>query len=135
MMSNPVDVSVAVAYNPEKEKFLVLKRANTMEVNPGKWNFASGKIEDNESAEDAALRELDEETGLNGKILRSGDYFVDETGGKVFRVHPFLVLVEDSEVELNSEHSKYRWINADELEEINGLATLGKNFEKLDIEA
>ncbi|WP_414837373.1 NUDIX domain-containing protein [Candidatus Nanosalina sp. VS9-1] len=133
-MNNPVDVSVAVAYNPEKEKFLVLKRADSMEINPGKWNFASGKIKEDEAAEDAALRELEEETGLKGKILRSGDSFVDDTGGKVFCVHPFLVLVKDSGVTLNSEHSEFRWIDADELDDIDGLETLGKNFEKLDID-
>ena len=47
---------------------MICKRA----INPckGKWNLPAGFMENNESAENGALRELKEETGLEGKILK-----------------------------------------------------------------
>ncbi|HBZ93110.1 MULTISPECIES: NUDIX hydrolase [unclassified Pseudomonas] len=41
------------------DKFLLVRKAEA------KWNLPGGRIEANESADAAALRELDEETGLS----------------------------------------------------------------------
>jgi ADP-ribose pyrophosphatase YjhB (NUDIX family) len=51
-----------------EDKLVICKRA----INPckGKWNLPAGFMENNESAENGALRELKEETGLEGKILK-----------------------------------------------------------------
>lgn len=130
----PVDVSAAVTFNSDNEKFLVMKRAEKMSVNSGKWDFPSGKIRDGEDARTAALRELEEETGLKGQILKSGDSFVQETPDGSFRVHPFLVLVEESEVEMNSEHTEYRWTRLCDLEELDTVPGLEKDMEKVGVE-
>lgn len=127
----PVDVAVAVAYDSSKECFLVLKRSESMELNAGKWNFPSGKIED-ETAKEAVLRELEEETGLIGEIVRSGESFTAKSAGKSFNVNPFLVLVDGS-VELNREHSDFRWIEASNISELDGVDDLEKNLDALDI--
>src|SRR5260221_14596308 len=39
-----------------------------LQYNAGHWDFAKGKIEKGETKEEAALRELDEETGLSAEI-------------------------------------------------------------------
>jgi 8-oxo-dGTP diphosphatase len=130
----PVDVAAAATFDAEKEKFLVMKRAESMSVNPGKWDFPSGKIEEGEDARTAALRELREETGLKGEILKSGDSFVQETRDGKFKVHPFLVLVEDSEVEMNSEHTECRWVELCDLENLETVAGLKKDLEKVGVE-
>jgi len=128
----PTEVSVAVAYSPEREKFLVLKRSNKMDLNPGKWNFPYGKIED-ESPETAVLRELEEETDLVGEIIRNGESFVVDSSGKSFEVHPFLVLV-DGDVELNVEHSDFDWIEASEIPELDAVDDLEKNLDALGVD-
>ena len=130
----PEDVAAAVTFNSEKEKFLVMKRAESMAVNPGKWDFPSGNIEECEDPRTAALRELEEETGLKGKILKSGDSFVQKTPDGSFRVHPFLVLVEESGVDINSEHTKYRWVNLCEIDELEEVPGLEKDLEKVGVE-
>ncbi len=129
----PVDVAVAVAYNPEKEKFLVLKRSDFCELNPGKWNFPSGKIEAGEKASEAALRELEEETGLKGELVRSGETFESNSAGKTFKVHPFLVIV-NGEVFLNKEHSDYAWMEASEISELDGVDDLERNLDSLGVD-
>ncbi|MFB6116233.1 MAG: NUDIX hydrolase [Candidatus Nanosalina sp.] len=52
--------------NKETGKLLLMKRAETKEMDPGKWEFPGGGIEGSEQPEQAAKRELEEETGLKG---------------------------------------------------------------------
>jgi 8-oxo-dGTP pyrophosphatase MutT (NUDIX family) len=47
-------------------KVLFLRRSRAGDA-PGKWCFPGGKIEDGEDAEDAAIRETDEEVGVKAK--------------------------------------------------------------------
>ena len=48
----------------EKGQFLIIYRL-------GQWDFPKGKVEENESLESAALREVQEETGVNNLTLIS----------------------------------------------------------------
>lgn len=63
---NPLPVAVAVA--TRDKKFLLIKRG--IEPRKGIWGSASGFIETGETPEEACLRELKEETGVNGNIVR-----------------------------------------------------------------
>jgi dihydroneopterin triphosphate diphosphatase len=47
-----------------KAEYLLLRRAPDEKLYPGIWQFISGSIEEGETAVDAALREMSEETGL-----------------------------------------------------------------------
>lgn len=64
---NPVPCSAALSVN-EKGDILLIKRG--IEPGRGKWALPSGFIEIDETAEEACLRELEEETGLSGNIIR-----------------------------------------------------------------
>ena len=112
------DVALAV---PEKEgEYLLLKRSQDTSSS-GLWNFPGGKIE-KEERDEAALRELKEETGLHGEVLERGRPYINDGELGYWRIFPFLIEV-DGEVSLNFEHSEYRWINPDELEELETLGT------------
>jgi len=126
-------VSVAVPYSTGRNRFLVAKRAETMDTHPGLWNFPSGKIESGEEPVEAALRELQEETGLVGEVLRTADAFEQETEDGNFKVHPVLVLVS-GEPELNREHTEYRWISRDEMKKTESVPGFLRNLEKLGID-
>lgn len=56
----------AIAVN-EKGEILLVKRAPTV-PNPNKWSVPGGFFDQGETTEEAVLRELQEETGLTGKI-------------------------------------------------------------------
>jgi len=63
---NPLPVAVAVA--TRDKKYLLIKRG--IEPRKGVWGSASGFIESGETPEEACLRELKEETGVTGNIVR-----------------------------------------------------------------
>ncbi|MFB6241813.1 MAG: NUDIX domain-containing protein [Candidatus Nanosalina sp.] len=125
----PTEVATAVAYDPEKQKFLLLKRNFETDIHPGKWNFPGGRIE-NEQPVDAALRELEEETGLKGEMIRSAEPFTIDTEDGKFKVHPFLILV-DEEPELNQEHLDSQWIEPEELDDFETVDGLRKDLKRV----
>jgi len=64
---NPLPSAAAFVIN-KKNEILLVKRG--VEPGLGKWALPSGFIEIEETPEMACLRELEEETGLKGEIMR-----------------------------------------------------------------
>jgi len=67
-------LNLIVVFNNDLEKVLFCIRAKE----PYKWlyNFVGGKVEDNETNDEAAYRELFEETGISNKYIEL-DHFMD----------------------------------------------------------
>jgi len=64
---NPLPVASAIVMNGRKEILLVRRAHHPMK---GMWCLPSGFIEADERIEDGAQRELQEETGIRGKVKR-----------------------------------------------------------------
>jgi bis(5'-nucleosidyl)-tetraphosphatase len=85
----------------------------------GHWDFAKGKIEAGETKQQAALRELHEETGLRTDLepgfIESISYsFVDRSGEPTKKtVYFFIGRVNDEQVVLSSEHKDFIWLPYD----------------------
>jgi dihydroneopterin triphosphate diphosphatase len=104
------------------EEFLVAHRSPD---SGAFWHTIAGGVEQGEDWEEAALRELWEETGLEATTLEVlGDFSYtaeawEESAGKPILVHAFLVDVEPGwEPTLNEEHDDYRWCSRDEAAEL-----------------
>lgn len=102
----------SVAVIDRNKKILLLKRGSTAPWNPNNYCFPGGTVESNESLEQAAIRELYEETGI---VVDSNNL------EKMVIVYPsgykkiiFVTKVDDAEVRLNYEHTHYVWANLDE---------------------
>ena len=63
---NPKPTATLICVN--KDKILLVKRA--FEPAKGEWSLPGGFIELGETPEDAAKRELKEETNLNGEVIK-----------------------------------------------------------------
>jgi mutator protein MutT len=64
--SRPIAATIAVVF--DEGRILLVRRANPPDA--GRWGFPGGKIEAGETIQDAAVRELLEETGVQATPLR-----------------------------------------------------------------
>jgi 8-oxo-dGTP diphosphatase len=95
---------------------LLLKRNAQRRTSPNKWQTPSGFINEGESAEEAVLREVKEETALDGTIKKSGSAFevLDEWARWI--IVPFLILVKSDKVVIDTkEHSEFRWVKVNDV--------------------
>lgn len=104
------------AYRRAGPEFLVLLRAP---AGQGYWHLVSGGVESGEEPGEAALRELEEETGLarppgfEPLPLELG-YRQPAGAAAWITVHPFAVAAAAGwEPVLNEEHVEYRWCSED----------------------
>tara|TARA_B100000900_G_scaffold106829_1_gene88702 strand:+ start:29693 stop:32425 length:2733 start_codon:yes stop_codon:yes gene_type:complete len=89
-------------------KILFLRRSPKETSKHGLYEFPGGKLEDGETAREAALIETEEEAGLKVKIIRQLDSHVDHSMKKVY--HCFLAVPKKgARVKLSEEHDKFMW--------------------------
>lgn len=124
-----VNGDVALAVPENNGEFIILQRSKNTSSS-GLWSFPGGRIED-ETEEEAALRELKEETGLEGEIVEEGTCYISSGELGYWRVFPFLVEAS-GEVVLNEEHSDFDWRKVSELEELETLGDL-RSLENLGV--
>jgi 8-oxo-dGTP pyrophosphatase MutT (NUDIX family) len=99
------------------EGFLVVLRAPER---GGYWHLPSGGVEKGETAEEAAVRELAEETGLHAPLVALDLELGYETANRRIRVDAFAASAPEGwEPELDEEHVDHRWCGLEE-----ALATL-----------
>ena len=105
---NPVPVAVAAVLNSRKE-VLITRRA--FEPAAGQWSLPGGFVEYNEQTADACRRDLVEETGIKGEIVRLAGLYNFHS-----RVHGSLLVVGyevkalTEELKLNNEVSEAEFV-------------------------
>ena len=107
-----IDAYVYTKTNIEM-KFLLLKRAKT-KLYEHLWQGVAGKIEENETAYQAAIRELKEETGFDPVNIFVADHiskFYEAHRDRMNLVPVFGIQVENMEVALSNEHSEFKWLD------------------------
>jgi 8-oxo-dGTP diphosphatase len=85
------------------------------------WSLPKGKLEDGESFEDGALREVLEETGIEGRITRELDpvTYVDRKGrDKLVRWYRMGVAAAPAPFVPNDEVDELRWLTPAEARDL-----------------
>ena len=104
-------LNLIVVFNETLEKVLFCIRAK--EPYKGKYNFVGGKVEEDETNDEAAYRELFEETGIGRKDIKL-DHFMDL---KYFKYENNLQVyygILKHKVELVEEKNKLEWVEISE---------------------
>ena len=101
-------VEVALAVTVRGGRVLVARRDRDAHLG-GLWEFPGGKIERGEEPEAAALRELAEETGLDGNRVEPLTVFHYAYPDRNVRLHAFLVTEPRGEVAIAGGRS-WEWV-------------------------
>lgn len=110
------------------ERYLLIKRA--AEPDAGFWSIPGGMIEVGEMAEEAAVREAREETGLEVevvKLLGVVDKIVRDKDSRIkfhFVIADYLVRPVRGTLRAGSDALEARWVDADEIKTYDLSPTL-----------
>jgi len=106
-----------IVVNKNSKKFLFLKNSK------GWLDFPKGQIEKTENAKEAALRELEEETGIKNNEIIIDPFFVysfkyffytEDKQMVAKTVKIFLCETEKEEIKISPEHVGYVWLSYEE---------------------
>lgn len=104
-------LNLIVVFNKIQDKALFCIRAK--EPYKGLYNFVGGKVEDNETNEEAAYRELYEETGISKKDIVL-DHFMDLNYFKYENNIQVYYGILKEKVNLIEEKNKLEWLPINE---------------------
>lgn len=97
-------------------RILVVRRSEAVGSFRGRWSAVSGYLEGREDPKDRARREVREETGLRGVVLRAaGPPILARHEATMYVVHPFLFDAPTRRVRLDWENVEARWIRPEDL--------------------
>lgn len=105
-------------------KALIAKREDGDSFLPGYWEQVGGKADPGETQEQALIREVQEEAGLVIEPIRSyNEYeFMHREKGLMCEYAYICKVVDDSTVSLSEEHTDYKWITLEELEQFQPMS-------------
>ena len=106
---------VIFGFNGERLQVLLIERG--IEPFKGRWAFPGGFLKMDETAEDGALRELKEETGLENAYIQQLHTFSDPNRDPRERVITiaYYALVKIQEVKGGDDEASARWFPLDEI--------------------
>lgn len=116
-----------------KNKILILKRNENKRFDPGKWEFISGFINNEQNLQDFAKERILFETGLETFLTKKGeDFKVNDEYGE-WLIHPFLFSSESEDVKLKEDHETYKWIEPSELSQFDTVHEIKRNLIALNL--
>ena len=103
---------------------LLLKRSPESYFAPNQWGYPGGKIEEGETALEAAVRETEEETQLRVHNVKPLGVFNEAVAA--FYSDEF-----DGDVEIDFEHTDWKWVAPAEIEGYDLAPSVLKIYERV----
>jgi len=129
---NTIEAAGGIVRNKQNEILFIFRR--------GKWDLPKGKVEENETIEEAVIREIEEETGLGElKILRKlpDTFHMYVLNGKwvIKKTYWFEMSCKSEQKpipQIIEEITEVKWFKDDELNEVltNTFCSIGELIEK-----
>ena|SRR3989338_6765802 len=115
----------------QKGKLLVVKRTKERVLWPNLWEIPGGRVEGNESDEEALEREFLEETGIRAAIIKKYNEFYYKYAGKDSVESDFIIQADRFAVKIDpNEHTEYRWVTEEQLKNLEISPDMRKSIEK-----
>lgn len=125
---------VLTAYLRFRNEILLLKRSTNVSTYPGYWNTVAGYLDEKKPLLKKIYEEINEETKISPDQIEEITIYEpveihDENINRIWITFPALVtLREKPKVELDWEHTEYKWINPLELNNYKTVPELTKNY-------
>ena len=129
-MEKPYGLTMRGIVKNSEGKILVLRRHPKSKTNPHRWELPGGKIEKCEYFDEALIREIKEETGLNVKVGDFCEAVQDDYVHK--RTVQLIMYAKDitGEVKISDEHDDWMWASLDEINSLEITSSLEKIIKK-----
>ena len=137
-MKTPLqEKQVVTCFLESAGEILILLRSDRVSTHRGEWAGVSGSIDIGRTADEQALAEIGEETGLGGEeieLMKKGKPLLvkDEKLGVKWVVHPYLFQIKDRDkVRIDWEHKESRWIDPKELDRYQTVPKLKETLARV----
>jgi 8-oxo-dGTP diphosphatase len=110
-------LKVTCAIIVKQNEILVTQRGGNTD-HPFQWEFPGGKINQNETAADCIAREINEELGIEIRILDLMIHVQHDYGFRKIELIPFICEIQSGSIKL-TEHIDFKWISIENLEQID----------------
>jgi len=122
-------ISVVTSFLQQDGKILILRRGDKVRTMKHKWAGISGYLEENETALDRAMKEMQEEVGLSRedlKLVKAVEplQIPDTELDTLWIVHPHLFRISNANIRLDWEHDQFIWIQPDDISEYDTVPML-----------
>ncbi|MEA3356902.1 MAG: DUF1653 domain-containing protein [Patescibacteria group bacterium] len=119
------------------DKCLVLKRATNKTLYPGLWECGGGKVEPGENFEEALIREIEEEAGIEIERLELlGTYTIPVPKLEQKKIPGIRFLckiksyLDQIEPKISKEHSEWKFVTEDELDKFEFIPGVKEEIKK-----
>lgn len=109
-------INVVAAILEKEDKILIAKKREGKPL-AGYWEFPGGKIESDETPEDALVRELKEEMEIEIEVNKYvGESIYDYGNNKIVSLKGYTAKIKSGEIKL-TDHDEYKWVTLEEIDE------------------
>lgn len=129
-MEKPYGLTMrGIIKNPNNE-ILILRRHPKSLTNPHKWELPGGKVDPGEFFDDALIREIKEETNLDGLIGDFCEAIQDDYAHK--RTVQIIMYLKDltGNVAISDEHDSWMWADLNKIKTLELSSAFKKLLEK-----
>ena len=129
-MDKPYGLTMRGIIKNDNDEILVLRRHPKSRTNPHKWELPGGKVDPGEFFDEALIREIKEETSLDGKIGDFCEAVQDDYVHK--RTVQIIMYLKDlkGEVKISDEHDDWMWAGLDKIKELEFSTAFEKVLKK-----
>jgi 8-oxo-dGTP diphosphatase len=131
------EVLTVTSFLESAGEILLLLRSNKVRSYKSTWGGVSGLIDKGHTADEQAVQEIAEETGLTPsdiRLIKKGEPIVIQDAERDLKkvVHPYLYHITDrNKVKIDWEHTEFKWIKPEDIEKYPTMPQLKETLDRV----